>query len=398
MDEVNEAAKKQELLGKAGRVRTFSGAYATDSLSGTVGTTTARERGQTVPELRSTPAGGAATPWQRSVTEATSGEPVRQRVDSALLSHAQSKWPPETRFMNDVLHRSIDLASIDVVQLANRTTQPSSDLLDDVTKADTSRRGFLNTKLIRLHEDSAYLEIGARAGANPYDVKTDLREAIKISPRTEASFEDEAGATSKLESRQNILVSGESPHAQNKLQASKIRVDVKHRATQKRSNGRQAESGQLAPLSAKTKWKNVPNMHMESADGPIRQQLLLDLSSHDSSRCQYHTISCDPSGRRTRNVVKSPDIATATPGALIGHVSPVVAGHLRAQTQLQAAVLPPFRPNALRRPKPLRPFPAKSGERKAPPQTGLATKLPGSLQGKSILRSGGSSLEDNGTP
>ena len=125
---------------------------------------------------------------------------------------------------------------------------------------------------------------------------------------------------SKLESRENILVAGESQHGVGlKLhQASAIKVDVKHRAAQKRGDGRQAESGQLSAVNTKNKWKGVPNIHLESADGPIRQQDLLDFSSQNSSRRIRQTINHNTCNERTRHIWKSPEAPAANQAPFFG--------------------------------------------------------------------------------
>ena len=70
--------------------------------------------------------------------------------------------------MNGAIHQSIEMNKTDAAKIMNKhSTQPSSGLLEDATKADTSRRCFLNTRLIKLHENSTHLEIGTRSDANP---------------------------------------------------------------------------------------------------------------------------------------------------------------------------------------------------------------------------------------
>ena len=86
---------------------------------------------------------------------------------------------------------------------SKKQSHGSSDLMDNVTKAGTSRRGFFNSKkLVKLHEDSTHLDIGVHGSkqhaASPLAFKKFDSYNYQIQPHSaDLSLEDDRADHSK---------------------------------------------------------------------------------------------------------------------------------------------------------------------------------------------------------
>ena len=99
---------------------------------------------------------------------------------------------------------------------SKNTTHQSSDFMEDVTKAASSRRGFLNQKLIKLHENSTHLDIRASKNrVSPLAIKEAQKFPIRMAPHSN-DFQVDDGTIdrtmSKEMSQTKILITGGEPN------------------------------------------------------------------------------------------------------------------------------------------------------------------------------------------